>query len=104
MMNQRTIRTGRLRALSPIGCPLRWLSVTIFISCTFCSYRFSRIRRQLAVQMRSKCGFVKSDAAENKLAKLPFEVGGVAVGQARHGRKPRQRRHQHGMMRKPEQV
>ena len=35
---------------------------------------------------------------------LPFEIGGVAVGKTRHGRKPRQRRHQHGVMREPEQV
>ena len=27
--------------------------------------------------MRSNCGFVKSDAAVNELAKLPFEVGGL---------------------------
>src|SRR3954454_23485549 len=104
MMNQRTIRTGRLRALSPIGCPLRWLSVTIFMSCTFCSYRLSRIRRQLAVQMRRNCGFVKSDTAQDELAKLTFKVGGVAVGKTGRGRQPRQRRHQHSVMRKPEQI
>src|SRR6476659_8466555 len=81
-----------------------WLSVTIFMSCTFCSYRLSRIRRRLAVQMRSNCGFVESDTAQDELAKLPFEVGGVAVGEARDGRKPRQRRHQHGVMGKPKQI
>src|SRR4051812_40656541 len=74
------------------------------MSCTFCSYRLSRIRRQLAVQMRSNCGLVKSDAAEDELAKLPFEVGGVAVGETRHRRKLRKRSHQHGVMRKPEQI
>src|SRR3954470_19516178 len=81
-----------------------WLSVTIFMSCTFCSYRLSRIRRQLAVQMRSNCGFVKSDTAQDELAKLTFKVGGVAVGETGRGRQPRQRRHQHGVMRKPEQI
>jgi hypothetical protein len=30
--------------------------------------------------MKSNCGFVKSDTAQDELAKLPFEVGGVAVG------------------------
>src|SRR3954451_6948477 len=104
MMNQRTIRTGRLRCLSPTGWPEIWLSVWIFMSCTFCSYRLSRIRRQLAVQMRSNCGFVKSNAAKNELAKLPLEVGGIAVSQARHGRQLRQRRHQHGVMGKPKQI
>src|SRR5258708_1129161 len=104
MMNQSTIRTGRLRALSPIGGPLMWLSVTMFMSCTFCSYRLSRIRRRLAVQMRSNCGFVKSDPAQDELAKLPLEIGGVAVGKTGYGRKPRQRRHQHGVMGKPEQI
>src|SRR6478752_8448597 len=81
-----------------------WLSVTIFMSCTFCSYRLSRIRRRLAVQMQSNCGFVKSDPAQDELAKLPLEIGGVAVGQTGHGRKSRQREHQHGVMGKPEQV
>src|SRR5882757_9900952 len=74
------------------------------MSCTFCSYRLSRIRRQLAVQMRSNGGLVESDAAKDELAKLPFKVGGVAVGKTRHCRKPRQCRHQHGVMRKPKQV
>ena len=54
--------------------------------------------------MRSNCGFVKSNAAEDELAKLPFEIGGVAVSENRHYRKPRQRGHQHGVMGKPEQV
>ena len=31
-------------------------------------------------------GFVKSDSAENEFAKLAFEIGGIAVGQTRHGR------------------
>src|SRR5712664_4941627 len=74
------------------------------MSCTFCSYRLSRSRRQIAVQMRSNCGFVKSDSSEDKFAKLPFEIGGIAVSEARDDRKPRQRRHQHGVMREPEQI
>src|SRR5689334_20033634 len=74
------------------------------MSCTFCSYRLSRIRRRLAVQMRRNCGFVKSDTAQDELAKLTVKVGGVAVGQTERGRQPRQRRHQHGVMRKPEQI
>jgi len=48
------------------------------------------VRRQLAIQMKSKCGFVKPDSAENELAKLPFEAGGIAVGKTGHGGKPRQ--------------
>src|SRR4030081_3349973 len=74
------------------------------MSCTLCSYRLSRSRRRLAVQMKSNCGFVKSDTAQDELAKLTFEIGGVAVGQTRDGRQPRQRRHQHGAMGKPEQM
>ena len=54
--------------------------------------------------MRSNCGLVKSDAAQDELTKLPFKIGGVAVGETRHHRKPRQRGHQHGVMCKPEQV
>src|SRR5882724_861317 len=81
-----------------------WPSVTIFMSCTLCSYRLSRSRRRLAIQMKSNCGFVKSDAAQDELAKLPLEVVGVAIGQTGDGRQPRQRRHQHGVMRKPEQI
>src|SRR4051812_19852302 len=89
IMNQRTVRTGRLR-WSPIGLPEIFGSVTMFMSCTFCSYRLSRIRRQLAVQMGSNCGLVKSDAAQDELAKLPLDVGGIAVGQTGHRRQPRQ--------------
>src|ERR1700730_14661171 len=74
------------------------------MSCTFCSCRLSRGRRQLTVQMRSNCGLVKSDAAKYEFEKLPFEVGGIAVGEARNGRKPGQRRRQHGVVSKPEQV
>src|SRR4029077_4863579 len=81
-----------------------WLSVTIFMSYTFCSYRLSRIRRRLAVQMRSNCGFVKSDPAQDELAKLPLEIGGMAIGETAHAGEPRQRRHQHGVMGKPEQI
>src|SRR5437762_12747623 len=81
-----------------------WLSVSIFMSCTLCSYRLSRIRRRLAVQMKSNCGFVKSDTAQDELAKLTFEIVGVAVSETGDGWKPRQRRHQHGVMGKPEQV
>ena len=54
--------------------------------------------------MRSNCGFVKSDAAENELAELPFEVGGIAVVQTGNGGKPRQRRHQDDVVGKPEQI
>src|SRR4051812_48425607 len=104
MMNQRTIRTGRLRWVSPIGLPEIFGSVTMFMSCTFCSYRLSRIRRQLAVQMGGNCGLAKSDAAQDELTKLPLDVGGVAVGKTGHRREPRQRGHQHGVMGKPEQV
>ena len=46
----------------------------------------SRIRRQFAIQMRGNCGFVQSNTAENEFAELPFEVGGIAVGQARNRR------------------
>ena len=42
--NQRTSRTGRLCGLSLIGLPDSLDSVTIFMSCTFCSYRLYRIR------------------------------------------------------------
>ena len=79
MMNQRTIRTGRARGFSAIGWPEILDSVTMFMSCTFCNYRLPRIRRQLAVQMGGNCGFVKSNSAENEFAKLPFEIGGIAV-------------------------
>src|SRR6266850_251223 len=103
-MNQRTNRTGRLCVLSAIGLPESLGSVTIFMSCTFCSYRLSRIRRQLAVQMRINCGLGKSDAAQDELTKLALEIGRVAVRETRHGWKPRQRRHQNGVVRKPEQV
>ena len=51
MMNQRTIRTGRFGGFSTIGLPEIFGSVTMFMSCTFCSYRLSRYRRQRAVQM-----------------------------------------------------
>ena len=54
--------------------------------------------------MRSNCGLGKSDAAQDELTKLPFQIGGVAVGKTGHGRKPRERRHQHGVVREPEQV
>src|SRR5882757_619266 len=103
MMNQRSIRTGRLRG-SMIGLPEILASLAIFMSCTFCSYRWCRNRRQREVQMRSNCGFVKSDAADNELAKLPFEGGGFAVVQTGNGGKPRQRRHQYRVVGKPEQV
>src|SRR5258705_6712160 len=103
MMNQRNIRTGRLRG-SEIGLPVILASLAIFMSCTFCSYRWCRNRRQCAVQMRSNCGFVKSDAAENELAQLPFEPGRIAVVKTRNGGQACQRRHQHGVVGKPEQI
>ncbi len=89
MINQRTVRIGRVRAFSAIGLPEMLASVAMFMSCTFCSYRLSRLRRPFAIQMRSNCGLVKSDPTKKKFAKLPFEVGGIAVSEARHGRKPR---------------
>src|SRR5438552_17575431 len=79
-------------------------SVTMFMSCTFCGYRWSRNRRQGAVQMRSNCGFVKSDPAEDELTKLPFEAGRIAVVKTGNGGQPCQRRHQHGVVGKPEQI
>src|SRR5690242_18320311 len=54
--------------------------------------------------MSCNCGFVQSDTAEDKLAKLPFENGGIAILKTRNRRKPRQCRSQHGMVREPEQV
>src|SRR5512139_3256369 len=103
-MNQRTNRTGRLCVLSAIGWPDSLGSVTIFMSCTFCIYRSSRIRRQTAVQMRSDGGLGKPDAAQDELSELPLQIGDVAVGKTGHGRKPGQRRHQHGVVGEPEQV
>src|SRR5258708_22111477 len=85
MMNQRTIRTGRARGFSVIGWPAILASVTMFMSCTFCSYRLPRIRQQVAIQMRGNSGFVKSNSAEYEFAQLPFETGGVAVGQTWNG-------------------
>src|SRR6266566_5057176 len=87
-----------------IGLPEILASLTMFISCTFCGCRLPRIRRQLAIQMGGNCGFVESNSAENEFAKLPFEIGSVAVGQTWNGWQPRQRRHQYGVMGKPEQV
>src|SRR4030088_548826 len=105
MMNQRTIRTGRARGLSVIALPEILASVTMFMSCTFCSYRLlPRIRRHFAIQMRDDSGFVESNSAENEFANLPLEIGSVAVGKAWNRWQPRQRRHQHGVMGKPEQV
>src|ERR1700738_2357745 len=105
MMNQRTIRIGRARGFSVMALPEILASVTMFMSCTFCSYRLlPRIRRQFAIQVRDDGGFVESNSAENELANLPLEIGSVAVGQAWNRWQSRQRRHQHGVMRKPEQV
>src|SRR3982074_1912025 len=105
MMNQRTVRIGRPCGFSVIALPEILDSVTIFMSCTFCSYRLlPRIRRHFAIQMRDDSGFVESNSAENEFANLPLEIGSVAVGKAWNRGQPRQRRHQHGVMRKPEQV
>src|SRR5712675_719779 len=104
MTNQRVIRTGRACGFSPIALPEIWVLVTIFMSCTFCGYPLPPIRQHVAIQMAGNCGFVQSNSAENEFAKLPFEIGSVAVRQAWVGRQPRQRRHQQGVMRKPEQV
>ena len=75
MMNQRTIRTGRLRGCSTIGLPAILGSVAMFMSCTFCSYVLLEIIRQFAIQMRGNGGIVQSNAAENEFAKLPLQVG-----------------------------
>src|SRR5713226_4866512 len=81
MMNQRVIRTGRARGFSVIALPEILASVTIFMSCTFCSYRLlPRIRRQFAIQLRDDSGFVKSNSAENEFANLPLKIGSVAIG------------------------
>src|ERR1700727_2569073 len=103
MMNQRTIRTGRARGLSVSGLPEIWGSVTIFMSCTFCGYLWCRLRRA-AAQMRGDGGLMKSNAAQEELAQLAFEIGRVAVGQTGHRRNARQGRHQHGVVGKPEQI
>src|SRR5436305_9769997 len=104
MMNQRVIRPGRLRCFSPTGWPAILASVTMFMSCTCCGYLPSRIRRKFAIPMGGNGGFLQSDAAENEIAKLALEIGGIAVGQARNRRQPSKRGHQHGVVRKPEQV
>src|SRR6185436_20752776 len=54
--------------------------------------------------MRSNCGFGKSDAAQDELTELLLQISSVAVRKTGHGRKPRKRRHQHGVMGEPEQV
>src|SRR6187431_3697447 len=54
--------------------------------------------------MRSNRGLGKSDAAQDELRELLLQIGGVAVGKTGHRRKPRQRRHQNGVVREPEQV
>src|SRR5450432_2451090 len=105
MMNHSTGRAGRVRGFfSSIGFPEIFGSVTMFMSCTFCNHWRSHVLTRFVVQMGGDCGFVKSDSAEQKLAKLPFECAGVAIGEAWRGRKLRQRRHQRGVMGEPEQV
>src|ERR1700722_211153 len=104
MMNQRSIRTGRARVCSTIGSPVISASATIFMSDAFCGYRLTLMRRQCVVQMRGNCGFVKPDATEDEFAKLPLKIECIVIGQAWNGWQPHQRRHQHGMMGKPEQV
>src|SRR5258708_29931879 len=99
MMNQRVIRTGRVCGFSPIALPEIWVLVTIFMSCTFCGYPLPPIRQHVAIQMAGNCGFVQSNSAENEIAKLPFEIGSVAVRQAWAGQQPLHRRHHHGAMR-----
>src|SRR5665213_1778120 len=95
MTNQSSNRTGRLRGASTIGLPESFGSVTMFMSCTFCVYLLSRIRQPFAIQMGGNCCFVQTNAAENELAKLPFEIGSVPVSQTWHRRQLRQGRHQH---------
>src|SRR5260221_14374773 len=104
MMNQRIIRTGRPGGFSVIALPEIWASVTMFMSCTLYSYLLLRLRRMFATEGRCDSGFVQSNSAEDKSAKLQFEIGVVGVGQARNRRQARYRRHHHGMMRKTEQV
>src|SRR6516165_1669041 len=104
MMNQRIIRAGRLRTFSSIGFPESLASVAMFMSGTFRRYRWGRQLRQTAGQMGGNCGFVKSDTPQQELAELRFEIVGAAVSQAGRGREPGQRRRQHRMMGKPEQV
>src|SRR5689334_13213610 len=54
--------------------------------------------------MSGNCGFVQSDAAEDELAKLPFEDGGIAILETGNRRKPRQCRSQYRVVREPEQI
>ena len=104
MMNQRTIRTGRVRGFSAIGLPEMLASVDDVHVMHFLQLPVLGTARQFAIQMGGNRGFVQSNSAENELAKLPFEIGRVAIGQAWNRRQPRQRRHQHGVMREPEQI
>src|SRR6185312_14637187 len=104
MMNQRTTRGGRAAGLPVIAVPEMCASVTIFMSCTFCGYRLTRVQRGRAVEMRSDCGAAESDAAENEFTELPFELGCLAIAEAGNGRQSGQRRRQHGVVREPEQI
>src|SRR5260370_9152574 len=104
MTNQRVIRTGRACRFSPIALPEIWVLVTIFISCTFCVYPLPPIRQHVAIQMAGNCAFVQSNSAQNEFAKLPFEIGSVALGHAWLGRQPPQPRPQQSVMPQPEQL
>src|SRR5258708_7104132 len=104
MMNQRIIRTGRPGGFSVIALPEIWASVTMFMSCTLYSYLLLRLRRMFATEVRGDSGFVQSNSAEDKLAKLPFEIGGVAVSQARHQPHPPHPLHHPARLLKPEQL
>src|SRR5215468_10047715 len=104
MMNQRTSRTGRVRPFSSIGLPASLGSVAIFMSCTFCSGRLGREVREIAGEMGSNCGVVKSDAPKQELAKLAFQAVCVAIRETGNGGKARHRRCQHGVVGEPEQI
>src|SRR6478736_777199 len=54
--------------------------------------------------MGCNCGFGKSDAAEDELTQLTFEIGRVAIVETWHDWQARQRRGQHDMMCKPEKI
>src|SRR5689334_6308493 len=102
--NQSTGRVGRLRDFSSIGLPVSLGSVAMFMSCTLCRDRFNRWLRQFAVEMVGDGGIGEPDATEDEMAQLPVQVRAIVVGQAARGRKPRQRRHYHGMVGQPKQI
>src|SRR4029453_9729330 len=54
--------------------------------------------------MGGNCGFAKSDAAKDELAKLPLENDSIAILKTRRYRQPRQGCGQNRVVREPEQV